>query len=946
MGSDFRILGDLEVLWDGDPVPLGSRIQRALLARLLIGGGDVVGTDRLIDDLWQGEPPETADHALHVYVSRLRKVLGPDRFRLQRHGSGYRLMVSPDELDAARFEQLAGEGRKALARGDPEEAGTRLREALRQWRGRAFGDLADDGFARPEAVRLEELRLDALEQRIWADLEMGGHAQLDEELRDLTAQHPFREVFWEQRMVALYRCGRQAEALRVYQAARTTLSRELGIEPGPALQRIQERILAQDPSLDLAHDTAPRQPVLDLPLQRTSFIGRRSELAQAAELLAGTRLLTLTGAPGSGKTRLALRLAADHAGAFPHGVRFVPLVAVTDPRLLDITMARALGLREQPGEAILEGLKAFLCHRRLLLVLDNFEQILPAAPQVGELLDSAPDVKAIVTSRAPLGLSGEQEFHVTPLGVPPLDELPTIEKLSGFDAVALFLARARYANPDFELGPENAASVAGIAVRVDGLPLAIELAAARTRMLPPRDLLDRLRQRLPMLTGGPADADHRHHTMRDAIAWSYELLEPAEKTLFRRLGLFLGGFTLEAAAAVAGLEEDAAMGGIESLIAKSLVHRFADSGPARFAMLEMLREFGVEELSASGERRQVATRLVDCFLGLVERLEPQLTQEPQGSAIGVLDSEVGNLRAALGYALEIDEPDLGLRLAGGLWRYWQSTDQLIEGRDWVERLLACPTASDDALAKGLSALAGIAYWQADYDAAMDGYSKALTIYRRLGDRCNEADTLCAMSLVACFQDDLDATERLAGEAQVIFDEIGSPEGRSRVAMALGYAYWKRGDYATALDLYQQGATIAGGIGNVALATSLQLGISALLHLLGDHDAALRSILRVVAEATEQRNTHVVVWALDVVAAFAAPKTPEPAVRLAGAVDSLRESAGGGIRLESLGLEDARSLAAAVLDPDTLEQAWREGQALDLEHAVGLAEELGRNILGP
>ncbi|MEA3511180.1 MAG: BTAD domain-containing putative transcriptional regulator, partial [Actinomycetota bacterium] len=347
---DVRILGGLEVLRDGVEIDLGPPRQRALLARLLINPGETVTSDRLVEDLWPGDVPDTARHALHVYVSKLRGTLGPDRDRLIRRDTGYRLSIEPDELDAARFIRLAAEGRASLNRGDPETAHTQLESALAMWRGPVLADIADEEFVRAEAVRLNEIRLVALEQRITADLELGHHAALVEELRGLTTNHPLNEQFWEQLMLALYRCGRQAEALRVFQTARTQLVEELGIEPGSALRRLEDQILAQDPSLYLAssadHGTAPN----NLPLLRTSFIGRQQDLELGSKLLAESRLLTLTGPPGSGKTRLAIRFAADHVGDFPHGTFFIPLAAVTEKSLIDTTIARTLDLRDVPGE--------------------------------------------------------------------------------------------------------------------------------------------------------------------------------------------------------------------------------------------------------------------------------------------------------------------------------------------------------------------------------------------------------------------------------------------------------------------------------------------------------------------------------------------------------------------------------------------------------------------
>lgn len=914
------------------------------MARLLIDQGRVVTADRLIEDLWRGEPPDSARHALHVYVSRLRKSLGHDGARLEHHGAGYRFSVEADELDASRFEQLATEGRAALARHDTDQAIAHLRKALSMWRGAALTEFADEAFAREEAVRLDELRLTTLEQRLWAELELDGDGNVVEELQALVAQHPFRESFWEQLMLALYRSGRQAEALRTYQRARASLAEELGIEPGPALRQMEERILAQDPSLELALGAVSDGPPRQLPLLRTSFVGREPELSLGAELLDRSRLLTLTGAPGSGKTRLALRLAIDHESQFLHGTFFVPLAAVTNPRLIDTTIARVLGLRETPGESAWGAVQAFLRDRVVLLILDNFEQIIRSAPRVGELIDAAPGLTIMVTSRSPLGLSGEQEFPVPPLRVPSVDDLPGISELATYDAVALFVARSRAADPNFGLNAENAAAVAAITAGLDGLPLAIELAAARIKLLTPQDLLGRLERRLTLLTEGPADTADRHRTMRDAIAWSHELLEPDEQALFRRLGVFLGGFTLEAAAAVADLPDENILDGVSSLLAQSLLHRPVDVGQARFAMLEMMREFAMEELASAGEEKKTAGRHARYFLRLAEEIEPQLSQEPQGVGMKRLSSDLANLRGALRHFLESGNPDLGLRLASSIWRFWQSSDQLNEGREWLDSLLAHPKTSDGARAQGLTAFAGLAYWQAEYDQALARYEEALDLYRAADDQVNEADTLYSMSLTANWKGDLDAGERFADEAQLAFEKLGTREGIGRAIMARAFVLWRRNDLAAARDLWEEGLVISRETGDMALAITQLVGLASLTFHLGDPEEAMRIVLDGVREATELQNAHVTVWMLDFVAAFAASSAPEASVRLAGAVDALRQEAGGGILPESLDVVDARSATAHLLSSADSDRAWAQGRGLSLQEAAAEARQLGAILL--
>ncbi|HEY8107406.1 MAG TPA: BTAD domain-containing putative transcriptional regulator, partial [Gaiellaceae bacterium] len=511
----FRILGPIEARLDDGPVGLGAPKQRGLLALLLVNRRRVMTAEQLIDGVWGETPPASALQSLQVYVHGLRRALGAER--IETAGHGYRAAVGEDELDLDRFERAFERGRAALAADRAEDAADELREALAIWRGPALADLSEETRRAAEADRLEELRLTALELRLDADLQCGGHDGVVAELEALTAEHPYHERFLQQRMLALYRCDRQAEALEVYRDARKVLSDELGLEPTPATQELERAILRQDPGLEAP--APPARTTRPLPLPPTPLVGRRLELAAVSSLYRseGARLVTLTGPGGTGKTRLGLAVAHELEAELRDGAVFVSLAPVTNPELLVPTIAEAVGVREG-GRPLAEGVSEHLQQRRMLLVLDNFEQLLAAAPFVGELLAAAPRLWILATSRAPLRLKAEHEYPVSPFDSP--DVALPFEALVRTDALRLFAARAQAADPGFELDQASAPEVARVCARLDGLPLAIELAAARAKLLTPAEILARLEQEPHLLPTGPRDAPARQRTLAATIRWS------------------------------------------------------------------------------------------------------------------------------------------------------------------------------------------------------------------------------------------------------------------------------------------------------------------------------------------------------------------------------------------------------------------------------------------
>ena len=423
----------------------------------------------------------------------------------------------------------------------------------------------------------------------------------------------------------------------------------------------------------------------NLPLQLTSFVGREGEIAKVRHLLDSTRLLTLTGPGGTGKTRLALQVATDVLTEYRDGAFFVDLSTVTDPALVPSAIARVLGVEEVAEHPILEAVKLHLCTEELLLVLDNFEQVAEAAPTVEALLTAASTLKVLVTSRIVLSLRGEQEYAVPPLEPPDVDDLLDLQALRRIEAVQLFTDRAVAVSPRFQVTEKNAAAVAAITARLDGLPLAIELAATRTKVLTPEQMLPRLQECLAVLSSGSKHLPERQRTLRGAITWSHELLDPAERGLFARLSVFTGGWTLESAEAVCdpyGLGLDI-LDGLSSLVDQSLIRRSEpDEGDPRFSMLETIREFGQEQLEVGGERDLLRRRHAEHFLDLAIEAEPHLVAEDQGEWLDICDREHANIRAALRWAIEAGEADRAQGPAGALWRFWQQRGHQEEGRRW------------------------------------------------------------------------------------------------------------------------------------------------------------------------------------------------------------------------------------------------------------------------
>ena len=553
---EFRLLGPFEVSSGRRMILSGGGKRRAVLAVLLLSANEAVSVERLIDALWGETPPASAVNLVQGYVSDLRRILEPDRpprASGQRLVSshGYRLVVSEDECDLLRFDALLGKAGAARETGDLSAASWLLSRALGEWRGAPLLDFTAEQFASVASTRLQEARLSAAEAAAEVELALGRPDRALRYLLDLSDAHPFRERLAELRILALYRSGRQADALAGYEAIRRGLADELGVDPGPALRKLHLEMLRQEPSLAATAPPVIADVLPALPVALSSFVGRERELESVLQMLGSHRLVTLTGPGGSGKTRLAIEAGTVVRAAGELEVAFVDLTPVRAARLVGAAIADACRLRVRPDLAAVASLAAQLAGRRVLLVLDNVEHVLDAVPDIAALLASTPGVAVLATSREPLGLEGERQFPVPPLALPAQLPDASTEDVLASDAVRLFVDRARAANPGFSVADRDAAALAGVCRRLDGLPLALELAAPWTKTLTLRALLERLDRSLELLVGTTRHGPERHRSLRTAIEWSYAALPHPERQLLQALSIFASGAPLDAVEAVA-----------------------------------------------------------------------------------------------------------------------------------------------------------------------------------------------------------------------------------------------------------------------------------------------------------------------------------------------------------------------------------------------------------
>jgi predicted ATPase/DNA-binding SARP family transcriptional activator len=1179
-GIEFRLLGGVDVIAGDRVVEIGSLKQRALLASLLVRLNRVVPVDVLVEDLWGESPPASVQATLQSLVSRLRRALeatgpatGGQAPRLRARDGGYVLEAALDRVDAFRFDRLAAEGRQALAGGDTALAADKLEAALALWRGAALGDLSDRPFVRLEAQRLEEARLGAVEDLAEALLALGRAQDALARLETHVAEHPLRERPWGEMMLALYRLGRQADALRAYQQVRKILGEELGVEPTPELRRLEEQILHQSTDLaapvkpaettavhrrtadivvflftdieastrrwerdqqamatDLArHDalvleaveahggevfshtgdgfcvTFPTVPAAvetavtvqhrllettwsspaplrvrmavhagaaqrragnwfgptlnrtarllatagggqvvcshvaaelaehdlpagtglidlgehrladltrpervyqitdpdlpgdfpplqsldvrrhNLPVALTSFVGREGELSEVASLLATSRLLTLAGTGGAGKTRLALQTAAGALERFPDGAWFVELAPVRDAELVTNEVVTSLGLLPsalvQVGQSLEERLCDHLRTRRLLLVLDNCEHVVEAAARLAHtVLVRCPDVTVLATSREVLGVPGEVVWNVPPLSMPP-DEAAGVEDLARSDAVALFCERARAAQSGFGLSDANAAAVARICRRLDGIPLGLELAAAKIRVLGAHQVAERLDDRFRLLTGGSRTAVPRHQTLRAALDWGYTLLPVPEQVVLRRLSVFRGTFSLAAAEAVVGTVPPEPTSGADfevldlliRLVDKSMVSVGSEEPDMRYALLETVREYAHEKLTEAGEADDVRTRHRDFFLGLADRWAARTDYWDWWLWIPQVSTDHDNFAAALEWSWEKGDHDALLRLAAAHWPYWYWGEGL-GWRHWLpEAINRCDTPSparvealialasllqrsgEDAqrsealfgeakdVAVGLASeqlVAQVDFYQAFVFLSHGDPRKAENPLRDSLRRSKNADFIgwCHWCLgwIALLENHLDEAAMEFQTSLQLADQVDDESMRAHVRPALALVAALRGDHETARRIAAQGIRNAERIVGAHRVLMMALALAGQVAILSGDDSAGAHVSRLLRVLREKGVTYWADEALGVAAVVLADRLPEEAAVVLTASQSLRESLDDtGTQIDAIRrrLRRCRAQLIETLGPGRWQEAEQEALAMPVEEAI-------------
>ncbi|MFD2361746.1 MULTISPECIES: BTAD domain-containing putative transcriptional regulator [unclassified Arthrobacter] len=854
------------------------------------------------------------------------------------------LKVEEDELDLLRFRAFVEAGGLSVEAGDLPGGADNLRQAIRLFRAPAFPDLVDLELLRADLDELEEQRLDAYQDLIDVELALGRHDELVAELQLLVTQQPYRERLWASLVLALYRSDRQGEALAACRRARRVFLDDLGIDPGPHLKKLERAVLQQDPSLaaPVADGHRRTKHRLDnLPAELTPLIGRDAELDALRSLyeVEACRLVTITGPGGTGKTRLALAAAKHMGPKMADGVCWVSLAPLTQAQQVPAAIAAALGLEEWAGSDPMQASRRFLRSHRILMAMDNFEHLEEAWPTVQDLLTAAPGLRLLATSRRPLGLRAEYEYELAPLALPPLDPPLPLHELEKVPAVQLFATRARAVRPLFRLGSNNAMVVARISRLVDGLPLAIELAAAQLRYRDEQTLLADLEVSLTALPAAFRDLPQRQRTLAATIDWSYQLLDESARQLFTQLGVFAGDPTVKAVDSIcrsAGEGEAATADLLAVLEHHSLLRRYTDSaGERRVSMLHSIREFARDRLTLDGGSRVIQYRHAEFFLAVAEAASPQLWGQDQAETFQLLHADAPDLRAALAWAAgPYGSSNLALRLVGHLWRYWELTgDVAVECEIALNLVNNAPDAPAALQGPALSGTATLCWLLGRHDEAADLHERSRQAFLAAGNSQGVAWATMCLATQAAEQDDAVTARHLAEEALSLPE--ASPHTRVACLITLSLLAFYSGDLARSLDLCRECVELARPLGDNALLANTLLNLADGMQKAGNYDEAEGLLYEATERALELGGQgHLVAFVESLAAVNLEQRRTGQAIRLLAAADAHRtEFAVPLFAAEQRRIESLITKARSEAGPVTFGLEWAAGQALTLRQIL-------------
>ncbi|MBI1742496.1 tetratricopeptide repeat protein [Candidatus Acetothermia bacterium] len=819
----IQLFGRFELWREGISVPPGTWPRaktQALLKLLLYERGRVFSQDQLIDALFADLDPDKAAHNLHARLSELRRMLEPhlkkgtdSQFILNVGQQGYCFSKEVScWVDTETFQEQIEAAQEAERTGHWAEALASYKQAIDLYLGDYLAeDLYEEWTISPRE-HWRELYLVALGRLSECQARLGHYDQAIEQCKKVTQLSPGRESIYRQQMLYHFLAGEHSESFKAYQACVQALQEQLEVDPSPETKERYEQIVKG--KVEGVEGIYPKPFVAiavrhNLPSALTSFVGREKEIAEVKQLLSGSRLVTLTGVGGCGKTRLALRVAGDLVDEHQDGIWLVELATLTNPELVTHAVATVLGVREEPKRPLLGTLTDYLKPKQLLVILDNCEHLLTACAQLVEtLLRQCPQLKILASSREGLNIGGELTYHVLSLSLPAGQSLPSLEHLMQYDALRLFVERATFSQPEFRLTEGSAAVAAQICQRLDGIPLAIELAAARVKVLTVEQIVARLDDRFRLLTGGSRTALPRQQTLQQAMDWSWEPLSEQERAVLRRLAVFAGGCTLEAAEAICsgqGIEKSEVLDLLTHLVEKSLAMVQASEGGARYRMLETTRLYGRDKLLEAGESEIVRSQHLNFFLQLAERAEPNFFGPDLKIWLDRVAIEHDNIRSALEWSIiSRDSLGAGLQLAGLLWRFWAVRGHATEGRKWLEALLA----QSDGLPASVRYFAfhtagNLASDQGEHRRARDFYEKCLILCQEIGHRLMAAHMYNNLGNIADDEEDYDRAEPLYEKALAEYREIGKAWNIATPLSNLGWIAQRKGIYHRAKSLYEE-----------------------------------------------------------------------------------------------------------------------------------------------